>query len=159
MPYDLVLRSGHVIDPAQGLNETTDVAVQDGKIAGLGAIGSAPSREVIDLKGRYLCPALIDLHGHWYEGSVFGIDADLCLNYGVTTVVDAGTTGYVNFSEFRRHVIERARVRVFAFLNIACLGLPTTVVGELEDLRYARPIETAETVNENRDVVLGVKIR
>ncbi len=86
---------------------------------------------------------LVDLHGHWYEGSAFGIDPAICLNHGVTTVVDAGTTGFVNFEELRRTRTENAPLRVLAFLNIAAIGIPTTLAGELEDLRYARPVETA----------------
>ena len=81
----------------------------------------------------------MDLHGHWYEGSAFGIDPHVCLRHGVTTAVDAGTTGFVNFDEFRRHRIESARIRVLAFLNIAGAGIPTPMAGELMDLRMARP--------------------
>jgi len=76
---------------------------------------------------------LVDLHGHWYEGSAFGIDPAICLNHGVTTVVDAGTTGFVNFEELRRTRTENAPLRVLAFLNIAAIGIPTTLAGELED--------------------------
>ena len=64
----------------------------------------------------------------------------------MTTAVDAGTTGFINFDEFRNHRIEGARIRVLAFLNIAAAGIPTPMAGELTDLRMARPHECAETV-------------
>ena len=156
--YSLVLRNGHVIDPSQDLDRVTDVAIQDGKIA---AVGDAldPGLEEEDLRGRYVCPGLIDLHGHWWEGSSFGIDPDICLNHGVTTAIDAGTTGHINFSVFRRNQASAATVQVLAFVNISSIGIPTPLVGELEDIRFARPLETARVIEANRDLCLGVKIR
>jgi dihydroorotase len=104
-------------------------------------------------------PGLIDLHGHWYEGSPYGLDPVANLAGGVTTAVDAGTTGFINFGAFRRHVIDPAPVRVLAFLHVAAAGLVTTLVGELEDIRYARPREAVEMIEANRDVIVGVKVR
>ena len=157
---DLILKGGHVIDPSQGLNQRLDLKLQDGRIAELGSDLSAEvDIQQIDVTGKYVCPGLVDLHGHWYEGSGFGLDPNICLNHGVTTAVDAGTTGFVNFPEFRRHQIDSARVQVLAFVHIGALGIPTFLVGELEDLRYARPKETAVILDQNRDVTLGVKIR
>jgi dihydroorotase len=77
----------------------------------------------------------------------------------VTTAVDAGTTGFSNFGSFRRHTIEAAPVRVLAFIHVAAAGLVTTVVGELQDFRYARPREAAAIATENLDVVVGIKVR
>ena len=62
--------------------------------------------------GCLVTPGLIDLHGHWYEGSPYGLDPKANLLGGVTTAVDAGTAGFSNFGEFRRHTIETAPVRV-----------------------------------------------
>jgi len=73
--------------------------------------------------------------------------------------VDAGTTGFVNFADFRRNRIARSQVRVLAFVNIAAWGIPTSLAGELEDLRYARPKETISVLQENADVAVGVKGR
>src|SRR5579864_9129681 len=140
MDYSLVLRNGHVIDPSQGINRVTDVAVQDGRIAATaGANGAAlgPGLVEKDLRGKYVCPGLIDLHGHWWEGSSWGIDPDICLNHGVTTAVDAGTTGFISFPTFRKTQVSTATVRVLAFVNISGIGIPTTLVGELEDIRFA----------------------
>ena len=158
MDYSLVLRNGHVIDPSQRLNRVTDVAVEDGRIAAVGdSLG--PGLVERDLSGKYVCPGLVDLHGHWWQGSSWGIDPDICLNHGVTTAVDAGTTGFINFPDFRRTQVSAATVRLLAFVNISGIGIPTTLVGELEDIRFARPLETSRVIEANRDMCLGVKLR
>ncbi|MEW5979940.1 MAG: amidohydrolase/deacetylase family metallohydrolase [Acidobacteriota bacterium] len=158
--YDLILRNAEVIDPSQEIRQVADLAILDGRIAALQpSLNNLYGCAEIDLRGKYLCPGLIDLHGHWYEGSAFGIDPRICLNHGVTTVVDAGTTGFVNFAEFQRNQVERSPVRVLGFLNIAGLGIPSVLAGELEDLRYARPKETAAVLAAYTSVLLGVKVR
>lgn len=160
MSNDLILRNAHVIDPSQGINRIIDVHVRDGSIAALGISLPAPPGAVEkDLSGCYLCPGLVDLHGHWYEGSSFGINPDLCLHHGSTTVIDAGTTGFVNFPEFRATRMAKSRIQTLAFVNIAALGIPTGWLAELEDLRFARPKETVAILEENSDVAVGVKVR
>jgi len=156
--YSLVLRNGHVIDPSQSINRVTDVAVLDGRIADIGD-ALAPGLVERDIADKYVCPGLIDLHGHWWEGSSWGIDPDICLNHGVTTAIDAGTTGFINFPVFRKTQVSAATVRVLAFVNISGIGIPTTLVGELEDIRFARPLETGMVIEANRDICIGVKIR
>jgi dihydroorotase len=158
MDFSLVLRNGQVIDPSQNINRVMDIAVRDGRIAEIGdGLGSGQVEE--DVRGKYVCPGLIDLHGHWWEGSCWGIDPDICLNYGVTTVVDAGTTGFINFPDFRKNQVGGAAIRVLAFVNVSAIGLLTTLVGELEDIRFARPSETARVIDANRDICVGVKLR
>jgi dihydroorotase len=159
MNYDIVLRNAHVIDPSQSIDGIRDVAINGGRIAAISTKVEEQGVESVDLKGKYLSPGLVDLHGHWYDGSAFGIDPARCLLDGVTTVVDAGTTGFINFREFRCHRIERSRIRILAFLNIAGAGIPTPLTGELENLRMARPTETAATIEQHPGVLIGVKIR
>jgi dihydroorotase len=157
-----ILRGGRALDPANGLDGDRDVVIADGRIAALAAPGSiapAPGDIVEDVTGLLVLPGLIDLHGHWFEGSPYGIDPVINLAGGVTTALDAGTAGFSNFSVFRRLAIDPAPVRVLAFLHIAAAGLVSTVAGELEDIRYARPVETAAVADANRDVILGVKVR
>lgn len=158
--FDLVLRNARVLDPSRDLDARLDVSVTNGRITHLApSLPVSSSTTVEDLAGHYLCPGLIDLHGHWFEGSAFGIDPDLCLNHGVTTAIDAGTTGFINFGAFRKHCIDRSRVRVLAFLNIAACGIPTPLIGELEDLRYARVDDAAECIAASCDAIVGVKVR
>jgi dihydroorotase len=154
----LVLAGGRVIDPATGVDGAMDVAIEDGRITALVAPGEAAG-PAEDVSGCLVVPGLIDLHGHWWEGSPYGIDPQINLRGGVTTAIDAGTTGFSTFEVFRRLAIEAAPVRVLAFLHVAAAGLVSTLVGELEDIRYARPRETAAIVAEHRDVLAGVKVR
>ena len=112
-----------------------------------------------DASGTYVCPGEVDLHGHWYEGSLYGINAEIGLNHGVTTAVDAGSTGFANFPEFRQTTIRTSRVRILAFVHVSFMGLHGPFAEELVDLRYARPTETAMVAAGNPDVAVGVKIR
>ena len=158
----LTLRGGRVIDPVQGIDGAFDLSIEDGRIASVepaGARTSTSSERLEDVFGLLVVPGLIDLHGHWYEGSPYGIDPRVNLRGGVTTAVDAGTAGFSNFGEFRRHTIDPAPLRMLAFVHVAAGGLVTTVAGELEDLRYARPRETAAIIKEHGDVTVGVKVR
>ena len=155
----IVLAGGRVIDPSQGIDEVLDVVIREGRIAGLESGGGAARADVVDARGAIVTPGLVDLHGHWYEGSPYGLDPEIALRGGVTTVVDAGTCGFTNFDAFRRFVIDRAPVRVLAFVHVSAAGLATTVAGELHDLRYARPREAAATVRANPDVAVGIKVR
>jgi dihydroorotase len=160
LEYDVVLRGAHVIDPSQDIDRVMEVGLRNGTIAALGEhLDAQPECVVRDLAGKFLCPGLIDLHGHWYQGSAYGLDPQICLNHGVTTAVDAGTAGYVNFPEFVKHNVADSPVRLLAFVNIAALGIPVAFAGELEDIRYARPAETAEIIQRHAGVALGVKVR
>lgn len=157
-----ILRGGRVIDPATAIDAALDVLIEDGRILALATPGSVPADHgdrVEDVAGLLVVPGLVDLHGHWHDASPYGLDPVANLRGGVTTAVDAGTAGFSNFGSFRRHTIETAPVRVLAYLHIAAAGLVSTLVGELEDLRYARPRETAEVVRANPDVIVGVKVR
>ena len=160
MPYDLILKGGHVVDPSQDLDGVYDVGIVQGRIEKIGpGLSLTGCPEVREVQGKYVCPGLVDLHGHWYEGGLYGVNAELCLNHGVTTAVDAGSTGFANFREFREKTIEKSRVSVLAFVHISFLGLQAPFLEELLDLHYARPKETAATVMQNRQQAVGVKIR
>ena len=110
MAFDLLLTGAQVIDPAPSLKQLADVGITGGRIAEVGPkLDRAGCPDVRDVAGKYVCPGLIDLHGHWYEGNLYGVDPLICLNHGVTTAVDAGSTGYANFPEFRRTVLDRCQ--------------------------------------------------
>jgi dihydroorotase len=160
MPFDSLLKGGRVIDPSQSLNSVKDVGIKDGRISQIGStLDSAGCPDVRDISGQYVCPGLIDLHGHWYQGNLYGVDPLLCINHGVTTAVDAGSTGYANFPEFRRTVLDHSLTDVFAFVHISFMGLHAPYAEELLDLRYARPVETAAVIEKHRDRAVGVKLR
>jgi dihydroorotase len=158
--FDLVIRNGHVIDPAQGVNQIADVGIVGTRIAALGPnLDASGCPDIREAAGTYVCPGLIDLHGHWYEGGLYGINAEIGLNHGVTTAVDAGTSGFANFPDFCRTAIETSRARILAFVHISFLGLHSPFAEELVDLRYARPEETSIVIERYPQVAVGVKVR
>ncbi len=148
-----------MVDPGRGIDSRLSVGITDGHLSTPGDAGRAG--QTIDASGLVLVPGLIDLHTHLYRGvSHYGIDADAyCLRRGVTTAVDAGSAGAQTFPGFRRYVIEPARTRIFAFLHIAVQGMITSLVGELEDLRWASPAQAIARAREHPDVIVGVKVR
>lgn len=159
-PFDLIVKGGHVIDPSQGIDGLHDVGIAKGHIKSVAPeLPTAGCPDVCHVRGKYVCPGLVDLHGHWYEGGLYGIDANVCLNHGVTTAVDAGSAGFGNFRDFRQKTIEKSLVNLLAFIHISFLGLQAPFLEELVDIRYARPVETAETVLRNPRCAVGVKIR
>lgn len=167
--YDWILRGGRVIDPASGLDGIRDVAIANGSVAAIASdLDRRTAREVYDAAGQIVTPGLVDLHMHGYHlVTPLGIPVDhYCLGRGVTTAVDAGSSGSAAFPGFREFAVKTARTRVLAFVHISCAGLGyatigsrTSVPGELESLRLADAEGCIETVEANRDIAVGVKIR
>jgi dihydroorotase len=156
---DLAITGGRVIDPAAGADGPGVVAVDQGRI--VAPAEATDARRTIDATGMIVVPGLIDLHVHVYPGvSHYGVEPDAtCLLRGVTTAVDAGSAGAATFPGLRSYVIETARTRVLAYLHIAVQGMISSLVGELEDARWASPALSVVCVNENRDVLVGMKVR
>ncbi len=164
--YDLVIKGGRVVDPAQGLSEERDVAISGNKITRVAkTIAATDARQVLNARDKIVTPGLIDIHVHVYDGvAPLGIPADPnCIAKGVTTVVDAGSAGAHTFPGFRRYVINVVDTRVYALLNISVVGQSSystdNPYGELLDLRFANPKLAIQTIEKNRDVILGVKVR
>jgi dihydroorotase len=162
-PYDLLLKGGHVIDPRNNVDGRMDVAVKDGTIARVAPdIPAAEARRVLDVNGLYVTPGLIDLHVHVFHttGIAGAWAGDLSVQpdafsfrTGVTTMVDAGSSGWRNFETFRHTVIDRVQTRVLALINIAGFGMLTDIV-EQDDFNAE---EVARLAKKHRDVVVGVK--
>ena len=157
--FDLLLKSGHVIDPLNGIDEVRDVAISNGRIAAVEAgIDPGQAAQTADLSGRYVTPGLLDIHVHVYhtrEPEGISVMADShSFRSGVTTMVDTGTSGALNFLHFRRTVIDLAETRILAFVNIVDLGL----VGDFEqDIRHMDPELAASVVLAYPEVCVGVK--
>src|SRR6516162_1276473 len=168
--YDLLLRGGHVIDPSNNIDAAMDVAVSGGRIAAVDKdIPSTSAGKVVDVSGLYVTPGLIDIHYHvgmggaplnWFDPesrsheSPLGIPADLALQSGVTTIVDAGTSGAETFLQEKEGVIDHARVRGLAFLNIVANGMS----GGLEQSVYEMDVKRCtETIKKYPDLIVGVK--
>lgn len=164
--YDLLIKDGHVIDPKNGINQPMDVAIKGNRIARIAAdIPASGVGKVIVAKGLYVTPGLIDIHTHVFVGSTPGRFADgfssvspddFSFRSGITTVVDAGTSGWRNFPKFKEQVIDPSETRVLAFLNIAGHGMRDSVHNHnLEDMN---PQATASVARQYPDLIVGIKI-
>jgi len=162
MRYDILLTGGIVIDPPGNLNDQFDVAIADGQIVDV-AKNIDPQKAVrtIAVPGKYVVPGLVDIHAHVYVGvTTWGVAADpVCQTTGVTTIVDAGSSGWATFPGFSDYIVGPAQTRILCYLHISGIGLVYGPVGEMLDLRYADPGKVADTIIENRDLIVGVKVR
>jgi len=168
--YDLLLKGGHVIDPANHIDEVRDVAVFQGKIAAVEKnIPADQAGKVVDVSKLYVTPGLIDIHFHvghggappnWFSPDArahvlpLGIPADMALQSGVTTIVDAGTSGADTFLQEKEEVIERVKVRVLAFLNIVANGMSGGLEQSLDQMDSKL---CAATIKKYPDLIVGVK--
>ena len=161
--YDLILRNGRVIDPANGLDEFADVAIRGGKIARIEA-GIAPGSadKEADVKGGYVIPGIVDIHAHIYPllpmapECLGSIDADAhMVKVGVTTAVDAGSVGWRDFLNFKERVIDKAQTRVLAFLNIACKGMID--MRSEQSPADMQPKVAAEVARAYPELIVGIK--
>lgn len=162
---DLLIRNGHVVDPRNRIDGTMDVAVTGGKIVRVARlIPEREARKVIDAQGLYVTPGFIDIHTHVFAGSGAGFadgvnsvaPDDFACRAGVTTVVDAGTSGWRNFPLFKEQVIDKSKTRVLAFLSVAGSGLSGKDAQEnLADMSVDSTVHTLQRFSET---IVGIKI-
>jgi dihydroorotase len=163
--FDLLLRGAHVIDAKNGLSAVRDVAVAGGRIAAVASsIPPSDALKTVDVQGLYLTPGLIDIHVHTYAGtgearSYAGDNSvypdGFTLRVGVTTAVDAGCAGWRNFDDFKQRVIDRAKTRILAFLNIVGNGMRGGAFEQnLADMEAA---PTAEMAQKHPGLIVGIK--
>src|SRR5689334_3819255 len=164
--YDLLLKGGHVIDAKNGISAIRDVAITQGTIAAVEPnIDPSRARRTVDVSSLYVVPGLVDMHVHGFAGSVqreyLGencVRADgFTFRSGVTTVVDAGSSGWRNFGEFRDQIINRSKTRVLAMLNIVGSGMGGRPDVE-QNTKDMEPQRTAEVALRHKDVVVGIKV-
>ena len=178
--FDLLIKGGHLIDPKNAINTQMDIAVDDEKIAEVAEdIASDRADRVIDARGLYVTPGLIDMHTHifwgtrqgsshfhipergdywWsYSNSYASVQPDaFSFRAGVTTVVDAGGAGWRNFKEFKEQTVKYSWTRVLAFLNIVGGGMDGGPVEQnLADMDARL---TALFAEEHSDIVVGIKL-
>src|SRR5437867_1218769 len=168
--YDLLLKGGHVVDPANHVDAVADVAVSGGKVAAVERnISANEARKVVDVTGLYVTPGLVDIHVHvgnggapldWFEPAApahvapFGVPADLFLTWGVTTAVDAGSSGADTFLSLKESVMDHSRVRVLAFLNIEADGMNGGLEQDVDQMNAER---CAATIQKYSPYIVGVK--
>jgi dihydroorotase len=159
-PYDLVITGGRVFDAARGVDGIMDVAVRGDSIAATGPSLAAAAKRIVDARGAIVTPGLIDIHGHVYDDGIpTSIDPDLIgIPRGVTTIVDAGSSGAFTFPGFRKYVIARSKTRVRALINISSIGL--VVQNELYiDPKLIDGKATTKTIQDNPGLILEIKVR
>ncbi len=155
---DLLIKNGHVIDPANQVDEVRDIAVYNGRITKYE--NGEPAKHVIDAGGKYVFPGLIDAHAHMFQdGTEIGIYPDVAyLPTGVTAAIDF-SAGVANYPLFRSAVIARSKVTIKSFLQVCSAGLTTTSYHECINPKYFNPEKIDRIFHENEDNILGLKIR
>lgn len=162
---DLLIKGGHVIDPKNKVNSKMDVAIVAGKIFRVAPnIPAQEAKKVVDAAGLYVSPGLINMHTHVYAGSNVGFTDGTSSQLpdafgpraGITTVVDAGTSGWRTFADFKTKIIDKSVTRVLAFLNIAAYGY--SVDNAQENVEEMDVQKTVATIKENTDIITGVRI-
>lgn len=158
--YQLVIRGGTLLDPANGLNRVADIAVADGRIALVGDCAGVEARQVIDAPGCIVTPGLIDHHAHLYPLAKIGLPAEaVCFRSGVTTAVDAGSTGCGTFAQYVPF-LRQSKLRIRAYLNVCSTGLDS-LPAHMEDVDPAHFDEGAikGCFAEYGEWLLGLKLR
>ena len=162
--YDLLLKGGTVVDAKNSLNARRDVAIKDGKIAAVAAdIPASQAGKTVDVTGLYVAPGLIDIHvhvfageGREYMGESSVMPDDHSFRAGVTTMVDAGSSGAKSFQRFKNRVIDKSRTRVLAFLNIVGTGMGGGNDVE-QNTAEMDPKACASRIQQYRANIVGVK--
>lgn len=165
---DLLLKGGHLIDAKNKINSKMDVAIKDGKIYAVAAdIPAKSAKKTVNVSGLYVSPGLIDIHGHVFHGTEpdnylsNGLDAlppdGFTFRSGVTTIVDAGGPGWRNIDVFRKNIVNPAKTRVLAFMNIVGQGMRGIEAYE-QDEADMDPKLTAAIAKKHKDIVVGIKL-
>jgi len=163
--YDLLLQGGHLIDAKNGISAVRDIAIKDGAVAAVAAhLDPASAFKVVNVAGLYVTPGLVDIHAHVYTGTgernSYAGDNSLypdgfTFRVGVTTVADAGCSGWRNFEDFKDKVIDRSKTRVLVFLNIVGSGMRgAKYENNLADMEAA---PAAEMALRHKGLIVGIK--
>ena len=164
--FDLLIKGGHVIDPRNQIDSVMDVGITGGKISQVASsIPAAQARQVVNVPGLFVTPGLIDIHVHVFYGTepdaylsngTSSVPPDgFTFRSGVTTVVDAGGSGWRNFRQFKDQVIDQARTRVLALINIVGSGMRGGPVEQ--NLADMDPRLTAMRIRQYPGIIVGIK--
>jgi dihydroorotase len=169
MACDLLIKNGQIFDPLKKSFRQANIVVADGRISRIGSsLQGEEAREVIDASGLIITPGLIDFHVHiFYLVHRISIHPhNLVPRAGTTTMVDGGSAGAGNFDALKEFILAKSELNLLVFLNVSLLGqvfemqLPgVPSMNEYEDLRLVQVIETVKCIEQNRDHIVGVKVR
>lgn len=157
--YTIVIKGGHVIDPKNNINELMDVAITDNKIVRVAKnIDAGSAKQVVDAKGLYVTPGLVDIHSHNFHSMRNGdpVADGFTFRSGITTTVDAGSSGWKSFPTFKQEVIDQAETRVLAFLNIVGEGYRGGAYEQ--DTGDMDAKLTSLVARRYRDHIVGIKV-
>jgi len=163
----IVIKNGRVIDPKNNIDAVMDIAVNNGKIVQVAKnIDTRQAIQVVDAKGLIVIPGIIDIHTHDFVGpnadqaymnGPGGIMPDgFTFRSGVTTVVDAGSSGWRTFPEFKKNIIDKSQTRVLAFLNIVGEGMRGGAYEQRIDDMDSKSAATVARANPG--VIVGIKL-
>lgn len=157
---DLLIKGGTAIDPGQKLHAVRDIAVKNGKITEVSEnISEARANTVFWARDKLVTPGLIDIHVHAYDGVTSCVNVDhYCVPRGTTTVVDAGSTGYIMVGRFVTDIVRSSQTRVFTMVHICPVGPVTGLPHVLENLDWVNPRLAAEAAEANKPSVLAIKV-
>jgi len=158
--YDLLIKGGRVIDPAQNIDDKLDIAISGGKIATVAKdIPSSESQRVVDASAKLVTPGLIDVHCHVFDSiHKISVEPDVAgVKQGVTTLGDGGSAGEATFAAFPKYIIPPSQTRIFCFLHLCSFGLIPEP--ELRDWDEVNLEAIATTIESHPDLIKGVKLR
>jgi len=166
MKLDILLKNGLVADIDNGRYVNQNIGIVGNRIVDMQTVDEGDAETTIDAAGCIILPGLIDFHAHvFHGGTAISVNPDiLCLPNGVTSVVDAGSSGWVNYNLFRNSVINPSQTRIKSYLNVVNVGLSTLGGGPTGYLENTNPAnfnveKISQTLEENRDNILGLKLR
>lgn len=166
MKLDILIKNGQVAEPDNACYLHQNIGVIGNRIVDLQGVEDLEAETVIDAADCIVLPGLIDFHAHvFHGGTAISVNPDvLCLPNGVTGIVDAGSSGWVNYDLFRNSVINTAQSRIKSYLNVVNVGLSTLGGGPTGYLENTNPAnfnieKISQTLNENRDNIIGLKLR
>lgn len=182
-PYSILIKGGRVIDPKNGIDAVMDIAIgysngippryataltaaQEAKIVQVAKnIDPKLAVQVVDARGKLVTPGLIDIHTHnfWGHDGEYqmngprGLMADpYTFRTGVTTVVDAGGSGWRTFEQFKRQSIDKTQTRMLAMLNIVGEGMRGSKFEQ--NLNDMNADSAGRMAKRYKDVIVGIKL-
>lgn len=151
--YGIIISGGHLIDPKNQIDEPMDIAINDGRIALIAKqIDPEKATQVVDAKGMFISPGLIDIHSRLGSNLPDGYT----LRVGVTTIADAGDADWQTFKDFKKNIIDRSVTRVLSFLNIQGGNYSGRAGGNSSGDQIAS--ESAKLAMLNKKDIVGFKV-